>query len=236
MGPWENQSFWINVTVPADVNPGIRQLKITLSSTNSKTKEKTVAGELTAQVDVRPFTIRARHDFPVTHWWHPDALYDYYKTEPFSEKWWQQAELYLKDMTAHGSNVIMVPMFHTRREVVPRPPQLLKVTETSPGKYQFDFSEVKRFIEMGKRSGMEYFEFPHLWLYWGVKNPIHIYKHEGDKWELLWPTEADATTGVFRGFLEQYLPALRHFLDEEGLPADHTFLPCVRRTGQRRAI
>jgi hypothetical protein len=178
---------------------------------------------LTAQVDVRAFTIRPRHDFPVTHWWHPDALYDYYKAELFSEKWWQEAELYLKDMTAHGSNVIMVPMFHTRREVVPRPPQLLKVTEPSPGRYQFDFSEVKRFIEMGKRAGMEYFEFPHLWLYWGVKNPIHIYRQQGDKWVLLWPTETDATTGVFRTFLEQYLPALRKFLDEEGLPADRTF-------------
>jgi hypothetical protein len=223
VGPWENQSFWINVTVPPNVKPGSRQIKVLLSSVNAKTNESTVVGELTAHVDVRPFTIRARHDFPVTHWWHADAIYDYYRTEPFSEKWWQEAELYLKDMTAHGSNVIMVPIFHTRREIVPRPPQLLKVTESSPGKYQFDFSDVKRFIEMGKRSGMEYFEFPHLWLYWGVKNPVHVYRRDGDTWSLLWPTESDATVGAFRNFLEQYLPALREFLDEEGLPADHTF-------------
>jgi hypothetical protein len=223
VGPWENQSFWISVTVPAKVEPGPRQIKVVLTSLNPKTKEKAVVGELTANLDVRSFTVGARHDFPVTHWWHADALYDYYKTEPFSEKWWEQAELYLKDMTAHGSNVIMVPIFHTRREIVPRPPQLLGVTEPSPGKYEFDFTEVKRFIEMGKRSGMEYFEFPHLWLYWGVKNPVHVYRRDGDKWSLLWPTESDATTGVFRTFLEQYLPALRKFLDEEGLPADRTF-------------
>jgi len=223
VGPSENQSFWITVTVPSGVQPGQRHLKVVLSSEDEKTKAKSVIGELSANLDVRSFTIQPRHDFPVTHWWHADALYDYYKTEPFSEKWWREAELYLKDMTSHGSNVIMVPIFHTRREIVPRPPQLLKVTEIYPGKYQFDFSDVRRFIEMGKRSGTEYFEFPHLWLYWGVKNPIHVYRQDGDHWSLLWPTESDATTGVFRNFLEQYLPALRRFLDAEGLPADRTF-------------
>jgi len=223
VGTYEDQPFWVTVSVPASAVPGEKQIKITFSVEDEKAKSETIVGELEAQIHVRRFTIVPRHDFPVTHWWHADALYDYYRTEPFSEKWWQMAELYLKDMTAHGSNVIMVPIFHTRREVVPRPPQLLKLTEASPGKYEFDFSDVRRFIDMAKRSGMEYFEFPHLWLYWGVKNPIHVYRREGDQWSLLWPTGTDATTGVFRDFLEQYLPALRRFLDEEHLPADHTF-------------
>lgn len=223
IGPGENQSFWITVQVPADVPPGERELKVSLASEDGKTKSKLPLGELSAHIDVRPLRIAARHDFPVTHWWHPDALYDYYKTEPFSEKWWQVAELYLRDMTEHGSNMIMVPIFHTRREVVPRPPQLLKVSEISPGKYTFDFSDVHRFIQMAKRSRMEYFEFPHLWLYWGVRNPVHVYQFRDGKWSLLWPTDSDATTGVFRGFLEQYLPALRKFLDDEGLPANRCF-------------
>lgn len=223
LGPYEDQPFWVSVHVPESAAPGDRKIKITFSVADTKSKTESDVGGVEASIQVRPFTIAARHDFPVTHWWHADALYDYYQTEPFSEKWWQMAELYLKDMTAHGSNVIMVPIFHTRREVVPRPPQLLKVMEVSPGKYQFDFSDVRRFIEMAKRSGMEYFEFPHLWLYWGVKNPIHVYRQDGDHWSLLWPTESDATTGVFRTFLEQYLPALRRFLDEEHLPADRTF-------------
>jgi len=146
VGPWENQSFWITVTVPARITPEVRLLKIVMSSEDPKTKTKVVLGELSGRIDVRSFTIQPRHEFPVTHWWQPDALFDYYKTEPFSEKWWQMAELYLRDMTAHGSNVIMVPVFHTRREVVQRPPQLLKVQEVSPGKYEFDFSDVDRFI------------------------------------------------------------------------------------------
>ena len=223
VGAWENQSFWITVTVPAGIKPGVRPLEIVISSEDPKTKAKTVLGELSSRIDVRSFTIQPRHGFPVTHWWQPDAMYDYYKTEPFSEKWWQVAELYLRDMTAHGSNVIMVPIFHTRREVVKRPPQLLKVREVSPGKYEFDFTDVHRFVAMAKRSGIQYFEFPHLWQYWEVKHPINVYRQDGDQWSLLWPTNSPATTGVFPTFLAQYLPALRRFLEEEGLPADHCF-------------
>lgn len=223
VGPGENQSFWITVQVPEGVTPGRRDLAIQLNSVTPKEKDHATLGNVTAHIEVTPFTIRPRLGFPVTHWWHADALYDYYKTEPFSEKWWQVTELYLRDMTAHGSNMIMVPMFHTRREIVPRPPQLLKVNETSAGKYTFDFSDVHRFIEMAKRSGMQYFEFPHLWLYWGVRNPIHVYQLTNGRWSLLWPTDSPATTGAFRGFLAQYLPALKNFLDQEGLPSDHCF-------------
>lgn len=222
-GPYENQSFWVTVKVPATIAPGLRNLRIHLTAEEGKEKKHTVLGTMSAHVDVRPFIIKTRHDFPVTHWWSADGIYDAYKTEPFSETWWKYTERYLADMTAHGSNVIAVPVFQTRREVVPRPAQLLKVTEISPGKYSFDFGDVRRFIYMGKRTGMEYFEFPHLWLYWGVREPIHVYQGEGDHYKLLWPTATPPATGVYRNFLEQFLPALRKFLDEEHLAPDPTF-------------
>lgn len=217
VGPWENQSFWISITVPANTRPGLKHLKIALSEEEERTKRKVSLGKLAAQVDVRTFTIQPRHDFPVTHWWQPDAIYDWYKTGAFGEKWWGLADLYLRDMVEHGSNVIMIPVWHTRREVVERPPQLLKVTSPAPGRYEFDFTDVRRFVEMAKRAGMEYFEFPHFWLYWGVRNPVHVYQYNGGKWTLMWPTESPATTGVFRTFLEQYLPALRTFLQQQNL-------------------
>ena len=223
VGPYENQSFWITVKVPAAITPGMRMLAIHLNSETGKEKKHTLLGTMSAHVDVRPFVIKPRHDFPVTHWWSADGIYDYYKTEPFSETWWKETKLYLADMTAHGSNVIAVPMFQTRREVVARPAQLLKVTEVSPGKYSFDFSDVRRFIDMSKSVGMQYFEFPHLWLYWGVREPIHVYQRNGDQYKLLWPTATPPTTGVYRNFLEQFLPELRKFLDEEHLPPDRTF-------------
>lgn len=215
IGPSENQSFWITVTVPSNVEPGPRQVVVRLMAERERDKEKLPLGEMTAHVDVRPVTLQARRNFPVTHWWQPDGLYDWYKVEPFGEKWWQIAESYIRNMVAHGSDVVLVPVFHMRREVVERPPQLLKVTSPSPGRYQFDFSEIRRFVRLARRCGMEYFEFPHLWLYWGVRNPIHVYRQDGERWSLFWPTETEATGEVYRTFLGQFLPALHQFLTEE---------------------
>jgi hypothetical protein len=216
VGPWETQSFWITVTVPSEALPGAKQLTVQMSA------EKRALGTLTAQIDVRPLVLKPRRDFPVSHWWHADAIYEAYKIEPFGERWWQLMEMHMRNMASHGSNAMIVPLFHQRTEIVPKPCQLLDVKAASPGHYEFDWSPVQRFVGLAKRNGIEYFEFPHLWLYWQVKHPIHIYQHEGDHWSLLWPTDAPATNGPYRTFLEQFLPELHTFLIEEKL-LDHSF-------------
>jgi hypothetical protein len=215
VGPSENQSFWITVTVPTGSEPGLRKVLVRLAFETGREKQKVSLGEMTAEIDVRPLTLQARRNFPVTHWWQPDGLYDWYKVEPFGERWWQIAEVYVRNMVSHGSNTILVPVFHMRREVVTRPPQMLKVTMPQPGRYEFDFSDILRFVKMAQRCGMEYFEFPHLWLYWGVRNPIHVYRRDGERWSLFWPTETEATGETYRNFLKQFLPALHNFLTQE---------------------
>jgi len=117
---------------------------------------------------------------------------------------------------------MIVPLFHQRTEIVPKPCQLLGIKTTSPDHYEFDWAPVRRFVELAKRNGIEYFEFPHLWLYWQVKYPIHVYQREGDHWSLLWPGDAPATTGPYLAFLEQFLPGLHEFLLEQKL-IDHSF-------------
>jgi len=179
-------------------------------------------GELSVSLDVRPVVIQARHDFPVSHWWHADAIYRVYKIEPFGERWWQLLEKHMQNMSAHGSNTIVVPLFHERAEVVPEPCQLLGVKRISTDRYQFDWTPIKRFVDLAKRNGIEYFEFPHLWLYWEVKYPTHVYQREGGAWQLLWPADSPATTGAFVPFLQQFLPELKQFLDSEDLLA-HSF-------------
>jgi hypothetical protein len=217
IGPLESQSFWITVRVPKDVDPGKKDLTVNLTAMTGKEKKTFPLGSLTAQVDVHSLVLKPRRDFPVTHWWHADAIYEAYKIEPFGERWWQLVEMHMRDMASHGSNMIIVPLFHQRTEIVPRPCQLLGINVTGPDRYEFDFSATKRFIELAKRNGIEYFEFPHLWLYWEVKYPIHIYRHEGDKWSLLWPADAPATTGPYLAFLRQFLPALHKFLLDENV-------------------
>src|SRR6185503_20200407 len=48
VGPYENQSFWITVKVPATVAPGMRTLNIHLNSETGKEKKHTPLGTMSA--------------------------------------------------------------------------------------------------------------------------------------------------------------------------------------------
>lgn len=213
VGPYENASFWITVTVPSDAKPGPR----TLALRYSYGKEPSQQAELSATVDVKPFTIQPRHDFPVTNWWRAETIWDWYKTEPFDERWWGLTRKYIDDMVAHGNDVVYVPIFFMRREVFKRPAQLLIVTEPSPGVYRFDFSRVKRFVDMAKQSGVSGLEWSHFWIYWGVEHAMRIYKMESGAATLLWPLDTGATSDTYLNFLKQFLPEFHKFLKEEDL-------------------
>ena len=217
VGPWETQAFWITVRVPSGAAAANKRLTITLSAQAGKSKSSVALPPLTADIDVRPLTLKARKNFPVSHWWHADAIYERYKIEPFGEAWWLLVEKHMQNMAAHGSNTMIVPLFHQRTEIVPQPCQLLDVKMPSPARYEFDWTPIERFVRLGKKNGIEYFEFPHLWLYWEVKYPTHVYQRQGDKWTLLWPADSPATTGPYRVFLEQFLPQLHGFLLREDL-------------------
>ena len=80
------------------------------------------------------FVVQPRYDFPVTHWWRGEAIWDYYKLECLktnaggntpagnSKTCWPMAPTWVD-----------VPMLNFRREPFKRPCQLLVVNETAPG-------------------------------------------------------------------------------------------------------
>jgi hypothetical protein len=160
--------------------------------------------------------LKPRRDFAVTHWWRIEAIWDFYKTEPFDDRCWELTRKYLTDIREHGSDVIYVPLFFMRREIFERPAQLLEVKRIGEDKYAFDFERTRKFIKLARECGFEKFEWPHLWIYWGVEHPIRVYTPKGDgAMELLWPVDSPPTTGVYRKFLEQFLPAFHDFLVDE---------------------
>jgi hypothetical protein len=140
VGPYESRSFWISLSLPPEVSPGPRAAKVQFSLFGDKQK-----AELPVQLEISPVVIQPRHDFHVIHWWRGEATWDFYKTGMFEDpRWWRITRAQLEDMLAHGSDVVYVPMFFDRRETFKRPCQLLKVSEPTPGKYDFDWSQVKK--------------------------------------------------------------------------------------------
>ncbi|HPP20219.1 MAG TPA: DUF4091 domain-containing protein [Phycisphaerae bacterium] len=218
VGPFATQSFWITVRVPAEARVGSRKLIVHFRSPILK-KDAT----LTVRVQVHPLVVRPRAGFPVTHWWNADAIYDWYKQPVLGEEWFRAVRPYLENMIEHGSDVILVPMFYMRREIVERPPQLLVVNERGPGQYSFDWSRVKRFVDLAREVGFRQFEWPHFWSYKvdpakaSVDTPTRVYQWKEGRAELLWPKDTEATGAVYRNFLAQFLPEFRDFLARENL-------------------
>lgn len=222
VGPEANGAFWITLAVPRDAKPGIRQLKARLTVEDECGHlgwkgEKPWSVELPLQVDMRPFVIEPRKDFPVTHWINIESIWDYYKIEPFGERFWELAEGYVADLTAHGVDVIYSPIFNNRHEIMPRPGQLLRVRRTGRDAYEFDFSDVRRWIRIALKHDAGYVEWTHFFTPAPTsgKYPQRIFERWDKMGEILWEPETSAVSDTYRRFLEQFLPQFRQVLEEE---------------------
>jgi hypothetical protein len=212
IGSFETRSFWITLLIAEDATPGLRDLAVQLTWDNPQ-KKVTLHVPLT----ISSFVVQPRHDFHVIHWWRGEATWDYYKTGMFDDRWYSHTRNQLTDMLQHGSDVVYVPVFFDRREIFKHPCQLLKVQEPSPGKYVFDWSEVKKFTDMCKSVGFKQFEWSHIWIYWGVRNPVRVYKQEGTNFVTLWPPDISGFSDTYVNFLKQFLPEFHDFLAKENL-------------------
>ena len=218
IGPNESRSFWITLNIPAQAGPGMRAFKVHLAIHDGSQQV-----ELPVKLEIAKLVVQPRKDFPVIHWWRGEATWDYYRTGMFDERWWQLTRRQLEDMLAHGSDVAYAPVFFVRRETFKRPCQLLVVNEPQPGKYEFDWSRVKRFTDLCKEIGFKKFEWSHLWIYWGVENPIRVYTKRGGDYVMLWPPDTKATSETYLNFLRQFLPEFHDFLVKENILADSYF-------------
>lgn len=212
IGPRETRSFWITLRAPAEARAGTREAIVQISLADGKQKVK-----VAANLELSTLVVQPRRGFPVIHWWRGEATWDFYRTGMFDDRWYEQTRAQLTDMLDHGSDVVYVPMFFDRRETFKRPCQLLMVSEPAAGQYRFDWSEVKKFTDMCKEIGFKKFEWSHLWIYWGVENPVRVYKQEGEKYAMLWRPDISGFSDTFTNFLHQFLPEFKGFLEREGI-------------------
>lgn len=218
--PFESRSFWVTLTIPPGMQPGEHTYPVKLTWKEGK-EQRTKS--LTLKVRISSLVIKPRKDFHVTHWWRGEATSLYYKTDLYSERWWQLTKAQMKNLIEHGNDVAFIQNLFELREIFKKPCQMLIVNESSPGKYTFDWAIIKRFVDMCKELGYTKFEWGHLWLYWGVKDAMHVYTERNGQYELLWDKDLKATSPVYINFLEQYLPALHQFLQQEEILNDSYF-------------
>ncbi|MBN1937515.1 MAG: DUF4091 domain-containing protein [Anaerolineae bacterium] len=207
----ETHAFWISVVPAPDAQPGSYEIAVTVHPEMGDPLTHTVA------MTLHNVRLARRRDFHITHWFYVDALIDWYRTDLFDERFWAVLPRYLRDVVEHGQDTLYVPVFTPPLDGVKRPSQLLHVTRLAPDEYAFDWRDVKRYVNLARDCGIDYFEWSHLFTQWGVRHALRIYEGQGRDESLLWEPETGATSETYRAFLNQFLPELYAFLEQENL-------------------
>jgi len=234
VGVEANGVFWITLKTPADIPAGKYTVNVKLTLVNrfayvgwNNTPPFSVI--LPVELDIRSLVIKPRKNFPVTNWISADSIWEYYKTEPCSDRFWELADKFIENIVAHGNNVVYTPIFNARHELLVRPAQLLKVKKLDEDRYAFDFSDVRKWVRLAMKHGAEHVEFTHFFTPAPTsgKYPQRIYEREtGTVGKMLWPPEISATSDVYRNFLKQFIPEFKEFLEAEQL-LDKAFFHCA---------
>ncbi|HNT34950.1 MAG TPA: hypothetical protein PKH07_08135, partial [bacterium] len=224
VGPESNGAFWITIKTPADLSPGLRTLTVRFTFEDEFSfpvwlGTAPFSVEIPVFVEVCPLVIESRKDFSATHWINIESIWDYYKTAPFSERFWELAETYIANMVTHNLDVVYTPIFNARHEIMPRPGQLLRVRRLDEDQYDFDFTDVRRWVQLALKHGAQKLEFTHFFTPAPTsgKHPQHIFHRWPQTRDILWSPDISATSNVYRNFLGQFLPQFGRFLRDEGI-------------------
>jgi hypothetical protein len=210
IAPRESAAFWFSLHVSPGCPPGRRTVTVVVAPEGGPTqKMRTV-------ITVHPLEIQPRRNFPVVQWFYNDALLDWYRLRPFEEGFWRIVEPYMRNLPAHGQDTIYAPVFTPPLDGVKSPSQLLHVTRNGR-RYRFEWSAVKRYVDLARRCGIRNFEWTHFFTQWGARNAIRVYRGHGANEKLLWKPDTPALAPAYRNFLAQFFPEFHRFLQREKL-------------------
>ena len=150
-----------------------------------------------------------------TSWFHCDCLSDIYDVEMFSEDFFNIMRSFVTEAAKTGMNMIMLPAFTPPLDTTPgrerKTTQLVKI-EKNGYEYSFDFSLMKKYIDICRECGINNFEHNHLFTQWGAKHAPKIMANVDGNYVQIFGWETDSTSEEYAAFLICYLRALKPFL------------------------
>lgn len=209
-GQW--RCIWIDIEADEDIESGKYPVKILLQ------KDGQTLCSAAASVTIYEASL-PEQTLLHTEWLHADCLADYYKVPVFSEEHWTLLEHFLMEYTKRGCNMILTPLFTPPLDTAlggdRTTVQLVKVTASDTG-YEFDFHQLKRWIDLCQKCGILYFEMSHLFSQWGAAYAPKVMASVNGKEEKIfgWHTPA---VGKYTEFLHAFLPELTARLKEWGI-------------------
>lgn len=210
-------SLWIDIKLTDAIPAGEYEIEIQLL------KEENVICSAARKITVIGVTL-PKQTIMHTEWLHADCLADYYHVEVFSEEHWKLLKNYFHEYVDRGCNMMLVPLFTSPLDTavgLERTTTQLVEVEVKDGEYVIGFDKLKRWIDLCKACGIEYFEMSHLFSQWGAKYAPKVVATVNGKEEKIfgWHTPA---VGEYTRFLQTFLPQLTAKLREWGI-ADVTY-------------
>lgn len=153
-----------------------------------------------------------------TGWFHGDCLATLHHVDIMSEEYFSIVEKYLEVYVKFGHNMILTPVFTPPLDTdvgAERPTNQLVGVKLVNGTYQFEYSLLKKWMDLCLRSGIRWFEISHLFTQWGAGHAPKIMVEENGILTRRFGWETEALGAEYREFLHAFLPSLVDFLERE---------------------
>lgn len=178
-------------------------------------------------------------DFYYTNWFHVDCLCDLHGVKPYSNAFYRVFDWYIRNMTAHRQNTLLLPAFTPILDTVigmERMNVQLVDVERLPDGWRFGFEKMRRFVRHVKKCGITVFEHCHLFSQWGAEHTPNIYDKDGKR---IFGFDTDASSEEYTEFIRAYLKAFFRFAREEGIENSLIFHisdePAIEQMGSYRS-
>lgn len=158
-------------------------------------------------------------DIHNTSWFYPECLADVYGLEMWSDRHFEVIEAFISAAVKHGQNMIYVPAFTPPLDTPvgqERKTTQLVGVNCNNGQYKFDFSLMKRYVEICKKAGATHLEHSHLFTQWGARFAPKIMATVDGKYKRIFGWETDSMAAEYADFLKAYLKELKVFLEDVG--------------------
>lgn len=209
------RTLWININEESDeIRPGKYTVKIKLIDR----RKSEIISEKSVEISVMPGKL-PKQRIIITNWMHYDCIAHFSHTKPFSDSFLKVARKYIRAAAKNGQNMLLIPAFTPPLDTPvgeERATAQLVIAEKREKKYIFDFSIMKKFLELCLECGIEYFEHSHLFTQWGAEHAPKIIVRENGKLKKMFGWHTDASSNEYRDFLHEYLTALKSFIIENG--------------------
>lgn len=216
------QSLWFTINEKGEsIAPGKYYITVSFYST----VKKEFLGKKTFTLEILPKEL-PKQDFSYTCWFHCDCLSDIYGVPVFSDRHFEIMRSYITEAAKTGMNLILLPAFTPpldtpvgrERKTV----QLVKV-EYKGGDYKFDFSLMKRYIELCRECGINRFEHSHLFTQWGAQSAPKIVATVDGVEKRIFGWDTNAKDPEYERFLKSYFKGLLPFFKENNITNDQVF-------------